>query len=212
VAVCLVVGGAAGYAVSELTRVHPTDASEAVPMPADSPSMPTVTASSTPTPTSKIVPDPDEYPPLDISTLTFDENTISTSSTTWSYEAPTDWELKPADESGDRLVLPGNPDYTYSMRVNPLTVPASTGALARARYAAIAGATGISDAVSLEISDHDMRMTYVASEHQRYQHTYFISPPGSNTAVFEVTVSGRIRDIDGLDALLEYVVGTVHKV
>jgi len=212
VAACLLVGVGAGYAVSELTRPHATDASVAVPMSAGSPSVPTVTATPTPTPTSTIVDDRDDYAPLDIDDLTFDENTIATSSTTWSYEAPAGWERKAADEAGDRWVLPGNPDFTYSLRVNPITLPSTTADLAQARYNAIAVASGIGDPVALEIGDQEMRMKYVSSEHQRYQHSYFISPPGSSTAVFEVTVSGRMRDMAGLDDLLEYVVASVHKV
>jgi hypothetical protein len=212
VAVCLLVGVASGYAASELTRPRPTHASEAAPIEAGSPSVPTVTVS-TPTPTGTVLPDPDQYPPLDFGDLSFAEHKIGTSSETWSYEAPTDWRLFDTHDTGYRWTLPGNPDFTYSMRVNPLTVPSSTAALAQARYDAIAGATGNSGATQVEISDHDVALTYVsADQHLRYQHTYFISPPGSTTGVFEVTVSGRIRDQQGLDDLLEYVVSTVHKV
>ncbi|HEY3016360.1 MAG TPA: hypothetical protein VGJ41_14685 [Nocardioides sp.] len=211
VAVCLVVGVAAGYAVSELTRVHLTDASEAVPMPAGTPSVPTVTSSPTSSPTYPVKPDRNDYPALDFSALTFEEHTIAGTSQTWAYDAPEDWDLFPTNGAGDRLTLPGNPDFTYSLRVNPLTVPASTSSLAETRYAAIASAYRAAE--QLEISDHDVSLTYLTDDgYLRYQHSYFISPPGSMTGIFEVTVSGRIRDREGLDALLEYVVGTVHKV
>ncbi len=47
------------------------------------------------------------------------------------------------------------------------------------------------------IDEHSVTFTYVVDQHRTYQHSYWISKPGSEIGVFEITVSGRMRDEAG---------------
>ena len=62
------------------------------------------------------------------------------------------------------------------------------------------------------IDDHSVTFTYVVDQHLTYQHSYWISQPGSEIGVFEITVSGRMRDKPGLEALLDHVLESTHQV
>jgi hypothetical protein len=201
---CALVGALAGYAASYASHPEPSERAVAEPLAAFSPSIPT-------DPPIDVVPDSDRYLPLGTD-LTYQRRFIGDASSRWGYDAPRGWERWVTESSGFRWTLPGNPDFTYSLRVAPITVPITTSNLARDRIAAVRGSEGVEDVQQESLTDDSVAFTYVSNSHARYQHSYWISLPGSEIGVFEITVSGRVRDEPGLESLLDHLVATTQHV
>jgi hypothetical protein len=200
---CALVGAVAGYATSYASHQEPAEGPSAVPLAATSPSVPTNSP-------VHVVPDSDDYPPLETN-LTYVTQFISQASARWQYDAPSGWEPHETS-SGVRWTLPENPEHTYSMRVVPVSVPITTRNLARYRFQAVRESPEL-EAVDLKsIDEHSVTFTYVVDQHLTYQHSYWISKTDSEIGVFEITVSGRLRDEPGLDELLDHVLGSTHRV
>jgi hypothetical protein len=200
---CALVGVVAGYAASYAGHQEPAKLHSAAPLAAASPSVPT-------DPPVTVVPDPDEYGPL-ATDLTYVTRFIRQGSARWRYDAPSDWE-RHESSSGDRWTLPGNPEHTYSMRVVPVSVPITTSDLARYRFQAVRGSPDLQRVEQQAIDDHSVTFTYVFDGYEIYQHSYWLSKLGSDIGVFEITVSGRLRDEAGLEALLNHVLGSASQV
>jgi len=200
---CALIGAVAGYATSYAGHQDPARLPSAAPLAATSPSVPT-------DPPVTVVPDPDEYPPLRTD-LTYVTRFVRQASTRWQYDAPRGWD-RHESSSGVRWTLPGNPEHTYSMRVVPVSVPITTSNLARYRFQAVRGSPDLERVEQQSIDEHSVTFTYVFDSHEIYQHSYWISNPGSEIGVFEITVSGRYRDKPGLEALLERVLASTRQV
>jgi len=200
---CALIGAVAGYATSYAGHQKPAQLPSAVPLPATSPSVPT-------DPPVIIVQDSDKYAPLSTD-LTYVTRFIRQASPRWQYDAPRGWEPHETS-SGIRWTLPENPKHTYSLRVVPVSVPITTGNLARYRFQAVRGSPAYEQVEQLSIDDHSVSFTYVVDQHLTYQHSYWISLPGSEIGVFEITVSGRVRDEPGLEALLDHVLASTSQV
>jgi hypothetical protein len=201
---CTMIGALAGYVASSTSHPKPSERSAAEPLAASSPSVPT-------DPPIDVLPDPDRYLPL-ATDLSYRSRFIGDASSRWGYDAPRGWERYVTESSGIRWTLPGSPDWTYSMRVAPISVPITTRNLARDRIEAVRRSEGIEALRQRSLTDNSVAFTYVTQSHERYQHSYWISSPGSEIGVFEITVSGRIRDEPGLEALLDHLVATTKQV
>ena len=200
---CALIGAVAGYATSYAGHQEPAELPSAVPLPATSPSVPT-------DPEVHVVPDSNEYAPLGTD-LTYVTRFIRQGSMRWRYDAPSGWEPHETS-SGIRWTLPDNPKLTYSMRVVPVSVPITTSNLARYRFQAVRGSPAFQRVEQEHIDDHSVIFTYVSDSHEIYQHSYWISFPGSEIGVFEITVSGRFRDRLGLETMLDHVLKSTRNV
>jgi hypothetical protein len=197
------IGAVAGYATSYAGRQEPDRLPSAVPLAATSPSVPTE-------PPVSIVPDSDKYPPLGTD-LTYVTRFIRQASTRWRYVAPSGW-VPHETTSGVRWTLLENPKHTYSLRVVPVSVPITTRNLAEYRFQAVRESPAYEQVELESIDDHSVSFTYVVDRHLTYQHSYWISMPGSEIGVFEITVSGRIGDKPGLEAMLDRVLASSRRV
>ena len=153
---CALIGAVAGYATSYASHQEPAEGPSAVPLAATSPSVPT-------NPPVHVVPDSNEYPPLDTD-LTYVTRFIRQASARWQYDAPSGWE-RHETSSGVRWTLPENPKHTYSVRVVPVSVPITTRNLARYRFHAVRDSPEL-EAVELKsIDEHSVTFTYVVDQH-----------------------------------------------
>ena len=202
VAGCVLVGALAGYAASSARHQAPTTTDLAEPLAAASPSVPT-------DPPVKTVPDSDEYGALG-TVLSFVDKRIGAPTDRWNYQVPRGWEPADQQPGGIRWTLPGNPVFTYSMRVAIInTLPITTAQAARNRMVNVRTLLAYDQ---LALTDDSLVFTYVLDQHARYQHSHWLAEPGSGRTAFEITVSGRMRDRAGLDALLEHLVATTRRV
>lgn len=195
-------GALAGYALWSAGHQAPDAGTPARPLTAVSPSVPT-------DPPIVIVADPDEYAPLGTD-LSFVRQRVGAGTDRWTYDVPRDWEPADQTQGGIRWTLPGNPDFTYSMRVAVInTLPITAAQAARNRVVNVRTLEGYDQ---LSLTDQSLVFTYVTDQHLRYQHSYWLTEPGSARTAFEVTVSGRMGDRSGLDALLDHLVTTTTRV
>ncbi len=197
----LLAGAGLGYAAAGAERTVPTEIALARPFPAASPSVPT-------DPPITTVADPTQYAPLGTD-LDFVRRRVGVEPNRWIYDVPRGWEPAEEQPDGVRWTLPGNPVFTYSMRVAIIdNLPITTAQTAVNRRDNVRGLEGYQQ---LALTDNDLQFTYVLDQHARYQNSYWISEPRSDRTAFEITVSGRLSDREGLDALLEHLVASTHR-
>lgn len=200
VAVLAVAGAAGGYGLSSWQTEAPATISVAAPVPAQSPSYPTV-------PEVTVLPDPG-FPPL-TRNLDYRSAQLGTDEFPLPVRVPRDWvEVTPTLGEWKWFPQPG-PDETkntYFLRVRTIAnVPQTVATALDERIANLSGAEGVSDFQLESRSADTFVATYVAEGHARVAMERFITDGASDNAYAWIAVVGREQDRDGLTSLLESV-------
>lgn len=190
------VGAAAGFAAADLAPEDPTAVGgTAIPVPASSPSIPV-------DPPARVLPDP-PAPPLDPA-LTYRPATVGGRLFGVTVPVPQGWEKFSLASAENRWTLPGNPDHSYSLRVEMVFGQRQT--IAQILAARAADLQSLTEFTVLDRSADTLVFRYIDStEHARLQILRWIAPRATGTAEVEVAVSGRLVDEEGLQALLDTV-------
>ncbi len=188
----LLIGTGLGFVVGVLLEDDPITSASAAPIPASSPAFPI-------DPPPQVLPDPTN-PPL-ASKLPTHAETIGVAPYDLTFPIPNGWDEFQIGPAEKRWTLPGNPPNNYSVRVEMVISQRTTiEALRDQRAGELEGLLGFT---VVERGDDMLVFTYVdPSQHQRLSVIRWISPLGSGTAEAEVAATGRMRDEDGLRALV----------
>jgi hypothetical protein len=181
-------GVAAGIALGFQQRPSVATGGTAEPVPAHSPAIPV-------DPPPSIRPDP-AYPPMPIELSTHEEQ-VGDSQFGVVVPVPNGWEKFQVGPAEFRWTPPGNPDHTYSIRIENvfsqrLTIPQ----IMADRIENLSTLTGY----TLEQQNSDtLIFKYVdETDHERLQMLRWLSPRSSGTAEAEISVVGREVDRAGM--------------
>lgn len=198
--VLLGVGGAVGYAVADRTEPEPVRASEAAPVPAVSPAVPTP-------PALDIYPDPDA-PALEPGVPTTVEELRRTKRGSGvSVAVPDGWIQNRLPDSETWTFSPAiNTRNTYTMRIEFTAGERQSVSVAKtARIAALQSAQTEGNLEGLEItagSRDGFEATYVDQGYLRLTMERWVASSPGGTAYAEIAVTGRTVDEEGLRDLL----------
>ena len=190
------VGVGLGIVTANLTNEGPTPVGgAAVPVVAVSPSVPV-------DPPATVLPDP-PAPPLGTD-LEFRSATVGGRAFGVTVPVPEGWQKFSLASAENRWTLPGNPEHSYSLRVEMVFGQRQT--VAQILESRAADLSTLPEFEVLDRTDDTLAFRYIDStQHARLQLVRWISPRDTGTAEVEVAVSGRMVDEDGLAALLETV-------
>ena len=201
------VGAAGGFATAHLLRDAPLTVAEAAPVPASNPSIPV-------DPVRPFAPDI-TYPPLQPG-LSYKRHVLGQKGfQQWVYDAPQGWT--PTIENGDPDEIRWRPADEptvggYSLRVKLVFEHKTKQAMVAQKLAAMQ--SGYADVEILGQTEDLLSFSYREPDTntQRFNTFRWFSIPGSEEALFEMSVVGRQVDHDGLDDLLEKVSQSVSVV
>jgi hypothetical protein len=207
-AVLLCVGVAGGYAVADRDQTEPQRSSTLAPVPAVSPSVPSV-----PAPT--YAPDPDD-PPL--STSGFETETIplrvDPNGAGVKVDIPVGWRSHRVENYNQwNFVDPEHANATYLLRVNIVGMNISVKAAMDGRIAALEDAQangGLSDFTVTDQTADTFEATYVDGGRLRFTSERWVSFDGS-TAYASVAVTGREVDQAGMGVLLGRTISSLRE-
>lgn len=200
-ALLLTLGAAGGYAVSALVDDHPAAAGPAVPAVAASPSVPV-------DPPPVLVPDPDE-PPLESGVRTRPQQ-VGAKGFEVTLPAPAGWNRSNSAANEAMWLRPGNPSYTYVLRVEVTTTEhRSLGAMVDGRIDDLLAEED--DVVVLEKGTDSLEFTYVDGGHLRHAFVRWLDLSGSGEAELEVALTGREVDLPGMRELLARIVAGARR-
>lgn len=207
--VLLCLGVAAGYAVGDRTADEPAGSRVLVPVPAESPSVPTP-----PAPT--YAPDPD-IAPLTMAGMATETIPLrlDPGGPGVRVAVPLGWlQNRPAGKDFWTFAEPSNFHNTYSMRVSILSGGTSSKKAAMAaRIAQLEDAEANGDIQDFEVTvqtDDTFEAHYVADDHLRYTTERFVSFGGSEASA-AVAVTGREVDRSGMGDLLAQTVTSLRQ-
>lgn len=200
VLVLALIGVAGGYAAARELAPAPAAVAVAAPVPASSPSIPV-------DPERPYAADID-YPPLRPS-LPYRRHVLGQPGyQQWTYRTPRGWT--PTIENGDPNELRWRPADEptiggYSLRVKLVFEHKTTQQMVAQKLAAMQ--SGYQDVEILGQTEDTLSFAYrdPTRDTQRFNTFRWFSLPGSDEALFEMSVVGREVDRDGLDDLLEQV-------
>jgi hypothetical protein len=200
-------GAAAGFAAGHVLRDEPIEVARASPVRASGPSVPVDQP-------RKFSPDIG-YPPLQAG-LDYERHVLGQQGfRQWVYDAPRGWT--PTIENGDPDEIRWRPADEpvvggYSLRVKLVFEHKTEEAMVAQKLAAMQG--GYADVQVLGQTQDLLSFSYREpdTDTQRFNTFRWFSVPGSDEALFEMSVVGRAADRDGLDDLLEQVSRSVGPV
>ncbi len=199
----ILVGGGAGFGVATLLD-RPGDPSGAPkPLTATNPSYPY-------TPPIRVQPDPEEPPPL---RAPFDTrpDTLGGGPFAVAFPVPVGWVRSNTAAGEIRYVLPGDPAFTYSVRIEQVSSqPRSVPDWVSSRIDDLSEATGISDYRTIRATDNELVCSYVQDRHRRIQVVRWLSPRGGTNAEIEVAAVGRVVDQAGLEDLVGLIAAEIR--
>ena len=204
VVVLLAVAGAGGgIAAARLTADEPGTLTDASPVSAASPSVPT-------DPPVEVLPNP-RTPPLDPEIATHRE-TIGQVPFRLSLPVPNGWARSNSRPGVWTWLVVDNPDNTYLLRASLPSGYITIGAALEDRIAALDGASGIRE-FTVESKKADMfTATYVLDGYRRLTMERYLSLDGTQTVYANVALIGREEDREGMVALLDRVTAGAEKV
>lgn len=193
-------GIGAGFALGTVMADSPATAGVPAPVPASSPSAPVE-------PARPYAPDVD-YPPL-ATDLAYDPQSVGQGAFTWGYGAPRGWvptTVGPLEVTwGPTTAPPG----TYGMRVKVVNERKTPAAMVEQKIMDLADA--VDDVIVLGKTTDSLAITYrTGGDRLRYNTFRWFTQSGESAAEFEVSVSGRARDLDGLGDLLDQIAASVR--
>jgi hypothetical protein len=189
------VGVTVGLAVGFQQRPSVATGGTAEPLPATSPSVPM-------DPPPSIAPDPD-FPPMATGLPTHEER-VGDRAFGVVVPVPDGWDKFQLGSAEYRWTPPGNPDHSYSVRVeNVFSQRLSIEQIMGDRIEAVSQLPGY----ELESQNSDtMVFRYVdETSHERLQMLRWIAPRGSGTAEAEISVVGREADRAGMRDMLDVI-------
>jgi hypothetical protein len=196
VALALALGLAGGYAVSAVVDDHPAAAGRAVPVVAASPSVPV-------DPPPELVADPD-VPPLERDVETRPRK-VGARNFAVTVPAPVGWTRSNSLGNESMWLRPGNPSFTYVLRVEVTTAEHRTlEAMVDRRIEDL-----FADEEDVRILDKgpdSLEFTYVQGKHLRHAFLTWLDLSGSGDAELEVALTGRAVDEPGMRDLLATIV------
>ena len=189
------VGVTVGVAIGFQQRPSVATGGDAVPLPASSPSVPL-------DPPPSIAPDPG-FPPMALGLPTHEER-VGDKAFGVVVPVPDGWDRFQLGSAEYRWTPPGNPDHSYSVRVeNVFSQRLTVEQIMADRIESVSSLPGF----ELETQNSDtMIFRYVdETSHQRLQMLRWIAPRGSGTAEAEISVVGREADRAGMRDLLDVI-------
>ncbi|MET0524516.1 MAG: hypothetical protein ABWZ91_06935 [Nocardioides sp.] len=202
--VLALIGAAGGYLAADLREPTTSNAAQASPVPAESPSIPV---------------DPEQpfaeditYPPLATS-LDYRPHTIGDPPFQWTYEAPKGWKATEEGLDEIRWRPPDEPEIGgFSLRVK-LTTEHKTKADMVIQKLGMMQA-GYEDVDIVGQTQELLSFTYrdATRNVQRFNTFRWFSLPGEDEARVEMSVVGRAVDVPGLQELLDRVGASIEKV
>jgi hypothetical protein len=202
--VLAVIGAAGGYLAADLREPTTSDAAQASPMPAESPSIPV---------------DPEQpfaeditYPPL-ATGLDYRSHTIGDAPFQWTYDAPKGWKATQEGLDEIRWRPQDEPEIGgFSLRVKLSTEHKSKADMVTQKLAAMQA--GYEDVEILGQFQDLLSFSYrdPSRNVQRFNTFRWFSLPGEDEARFEMSVVGREVDVPGLQELFDRVGASVEKV
>jgi hypothetical protein len=195
----LVLGCAIGGGVRLLREPSSESGGFAVPLTAREPELPADAPLT-------LLPDPD-LPPLKPGTKLVRAR-IGTADFPLYARVPSGWTAFPLTASETRWVLPGNPSFTYALRIknvadDNLTIEQIID-LKLQRLAEDEQEFRV-----LERFDDGFKFEYVEAQYQRVGYLRFLDPNNSGEAAAEVSVNGREADDPGMRDLLNRVCDSI---
>jgi len=206
--VLLVVGVAAGYAVADRTDGAPVTTTVLEPVPAVSPAVPTP-------PEQTYLPDPGTEPLAVNLPAAPRELRVSRRGLGVEVDIPKGWvQNQVSDSNMWNFVDPGNPFYTYLLRVTMVRAQnVSVSVAKKARIAALeesdANGGAVDDFTLTAETDDTFEATYVSDGYLRVTMERWVSFDGSH-AWASVSVTGRVVDEEGLRDLLNRTVDSMQ--
>lgn len=197
-AVLLASGAGAGVAWASLRDASPaaTDDGGARPAVASSPSAPI-------DPPPELEPDPSQ--PALATGLALREQQLGTGGFTDTVLAPRAWTRTDSFSNEAKWTVPGHPDYTYVLRQEQVySQHQGAAAILAARLVELESA--VDDFEVLDRTDDSLEFTYVTDGHLRHALLQWVDLGGSPAADLEVSLTGRERDVPGMDALMDRLV------
>lgn len=196
-------GAVAGHAVGRDRRPQPTTFASARPLAAASPSAPV----------APIAPyDPDiDYPPL-ATDLRYRRQLTGTPGYRWRYDVPRGWVSSFEGPLEPRWRPRGEPTTGgYSLRVKIINEHLTNEQMVAQKVAAVT--SSYQDVTITQHASDRLSFQYrdPTTNRKRFNTFLWITPTGSATAEFEMSVVGREADVAGLAALFEHVGSSVHK-
>ncbi|WP_298508772.1 hypothetical protein [uncultured Nocardioides sp.] len=204
--VLLCVGVIGGYAVAERSAGEPVSSEQAVPVPAESPSVPTP-------PVRTILPNPETLPLEPDLPASPEELRPTPRAAGVRVDIPDDWGEPIQDSTMWNAVKDGNPKNTYLLRItlvraqNVSVTAAKTGRIATLEEADSNG--GIEDFEVTDQTDDTFEATYIDGGYLRVTMEKFISFDGSH-AYASAAVTGRAEDREGLRDLLSRTIDSMQ--
>jgi hypothetical protein len=200
------VGVAGGLAVGWLQQPRPAAGGTATPLPAASPSLPI-----DPTTPPRTFAEDIDYPPL-LPGLIFKSFRMANSQQAWRVPFPVGWVATNVDT--DEEVPRDKWSSSDELRFRPADEPAEGGfsirvKLVNSRMTTQAMVDAKADALQQEdivewIDEQSdvLKFSYAtSSDHLRFNYFQWFAAPGRSEATLEMSVVGRERDLDGLEAL-----------
>lgn len=201
VALLAVFGLAGGYVASAAVGDQPAAAGPAVPVAAASPSVPV-------DPPPVLVPDPDE-PPLENGIRTRPQQ-VGALGFEVTIPAPARWNRSNSAATEAMWLRPGNPSYTYVVRVEVTTTQhRSLAAMVSGRVDDLLAEE--EDVTVLDKGTDSLEFTYVDGGHLRHAFVTWLDLSGSGDAELEVALTGRDVDVPGMRELLATMVAGARR-
>lgn len=192
------VGAALGYATAY--AVDPPTAGIATPLPASSPSVPG-------DPPIVRAPDP-LVAPLETD-LELARSQVGTIGFEIGYPRPKGWRRTDSSPVETQWVRPGNPSYTYKLRVEHVfSERQSMAAMVETRALRLDAET--QQFVEVGRTDDSLEYTYLDDGHLRYSLLRWLDVNDRGVAELEISLTGREVDVPGMRALLDAMVAGVR--
>lgn len=194
-ALLVALGAVGGYAASALAGAQPTASGAPAPAQASDPDYPV-------DPPPVLLPDPD-YPALQPG-IAMARGTVGSDAFALVFPVPKGWDMTRSSSAETKWYPPGNPGYTYALRVEQTdALRASIAATLADRIVDLEDAEDHLEVVSRTADS--LHFTYVTGEHLRHGLLRWMDLTGSGNAEVEIAVNGREMDLPGMEALMDEV-------
>ena len=208
-AVLLCVGVAGGYAVADRNQEEPVSSDTLEPVPAESPAVPAP-------PEQTYLPDPDTEPLAPDLPSSPEELRVSRRGIGVTVDIPVGWQQNQVSETNMwNFVKPGNPFFTYLLRVNIVRGQNVSISVAKAGRIAALEESDSNDAGTVEDftvtaeREDTFEATYTSGGYLRVTMEKWVSFDGSH-AWASVSVTGRTVDEEGLRDLLNRTIASMR--